>query len=67
MVKINKINYEFIWDKCWDEAVDEIGEFEDEEDEDNFLANEEEIFIYARELFKMKTGKDWDDVNYIKY
>lgn len=67
-IKINNpVDYQKIWDECWDEAIAEIGEIEynDEggEEEDEFLENEDEVSSYARELFKLKTGKERDDLD----
>ena len=61
-IKVNNpINYEKIWDDCWQEAIDEIGEFDDydeEIDDDGELSNEDEVGRYADEIFKQRTGKD---------
>ena len=61
-VKIQKpVGYQKIWDDCWDEAMDEIGEFDDEDEDEVY--NEDEVSQLARELFKEKTGKNWDDLD----
>lgn len=63
-VKINQpLNYQEIWDECWDEALAEIGEYEkDEGEDDGDLWNEEEVSELAHTLFKEKTGIEYSSV-----
>lgn len=64
-IRVNKpMDYEKIWDECWGQALDEVGEFSGGNDfEDEEVENESEVSEYARELFKQRTGKEYDDLN----
>jgi len=64
-IKVNNpLNYEKIFDECWGQALDEVGEFSGGNDfEDEEVENESEVSEYARELFKQRTGKEYDDLN----
>jgi hypothetical protein len=67
-IKINNpVNFEKIWDKCWQDAIDEIGIYEenedgDEGDEESWLENEDDVSELANQLFKEKTGKNAIDL-----
>lgn len=54
------LDYDKLFQICWQEAIDEMGEYEWEDDE-NELSNEEEVSYRARELFHKKFGFDYDD------
>jgi len=58
-IRIQNKNYEQIWDKCWLEACDKIGEWLDIGEDEEELENEDEVSEYARDLFKEKT-----EINY---
>ena len=63
-IKVNNpLDYEKIFDECWGKALEEIGEFiEGNNYEDEEIDNEDEVSLYARELFKQRTGKNYDDL-----
>lgn len=61
-IKITNPNirkYQEIWDKCWDDAMDEIAIYDD--DDDTEIVNEDDVSDLARHLFYELTGKKVDD------
>lgn len=63
-IKITNPNirkYQEVWDKCWDDAMDEIAMYDD--DDDTEIVNEDDVSDLARDLFFEKTGKKVDDLD----
>lgn len=63
-IKITNPNirkYQEIWDKCWDDAMDEIAIYDD--DDDTEIVNEDDVSDLARHLFYELTGKKVDDLD----
>ncbi len=58
----NPTDYQKIFDECWQESIDEIGEFFEGEDGEDELENESEVSDYARDIFKSRTGLDFDNL-----
>lgn len=66
-IKVNNpVDLEAIFQECWQEAEQEIGEWFEDEDGEDELDNESEVSEYAREIFQQRTGQNYDDLNEIK-
>jgi len=61
VVNPNNKKYQEIWDKCWDDAMDEIAMYDD--DDDTEIVNEDDVSDLARHLFYELTGKKVDDLD----